>query len=117
MGPGRGPMRSKPLPSSTPDRADDALRPFRIAVPQADLDDLHARLDRTRWSDEIPDSGWRYGVPLAYLKELARYWRASYDWRAHEAELNDVPAVHDDDRRRRPFTSCTSARPSRTPCR
>ena len=69
----------------------DEIRPFRIGVPQSDLDDLRDRLARTRWPDELPGVGWDYGVPLGYLKELAEYWRASYDWRAAEAELNAYP--------------------------
>jgi pimeloyl-ACP methyl ester carboxylesterase len=72
-------------------RASDAIRPFRIAVPQSDLDDLHNRLDRTRWPDELPGVGWYYGVPLDYLKQLAAYWRTSYDWRKQEARLNTFP--------------------------
>src|SRR6266498_67820 len=67
------------------------MDPFRIEIPQADLDDLHRRLDRTRWPDELPGAGWSRGVPLGYLKELAEYWRASYDWRAAEARLNQFP--------------------------
>jgi pimeloyl-ACP methyl ester carboxylesterase len=59
--------------------------------PQSDLDDLHARLDRTRWPDELPGTGWAYGVPADYLRELVRYWRHTYDWRAAEAELNAWP--------------------------
>ncbi|MDX3854840.1 epoxide hydrolase [Streptomyces sp. AK02-01A] len=70
---------------------DQSLRPFRVAIPQDDLDDLHERLDRTRWPDELPGVGWAYGIPLGYLKELARYWRHEYDWRAAEAELNEWP--------------------------
>jgi epoxide hydrolase len=70
---------------------DAEIRPFRIDVPQADLDDLRERLARTRWPDELPDSGWRRGVPLAYLKELADWWRDGFDWRKHEAELNRHP--------------------------
>lgn len=69
----------------------DEIRPFRVDVPQADLDDLRDRLAQTRWPDELPGTGWAYGVPLAYLKELAEYWRTTYDWRAHEAELNARP--------------------------
>jgi pimeloyl-ACP methyl ester carboxylesterase len=65
--------------------------PFRIAVPQAALDDLKARLAATRWSDESPGPGWSRGVPLDYLKELAGYWRTKYDWRSHEAKLNAHP--------------------------
>jgi len=67
------------------------LQPFRIDIPQADLDDLHERLARTRWPDELPGIGWNQGVPVEYLKELAEYWRTSYDWRAHEARLNELP--------------------------
>jgi pimeloyl-ACP methyl ester carboxylesterase len=67
----------------------EAIRPFRIDVPQADLDDLRKRLGRIRWPDELPGVGWGYGIPLGYLKELAAYWRDSYDWRKHEARLNE----------------------------
>src|SRR5215468_11281936 len=65
--------------------------PFRIEIPQADLDDLHRRLDSTRWPDELPGAGWSRGVPLGYLKELAEYWRTRYDWRKYEAGLNSFP--------------------------
>jgi len=73
------------------DRPDAAIRPFRVDIPQADLDDLRDRLARTRWPDELPGVGWTYGVPLAYMKELAVYWRDSYDWRTHEATINAFP--------------------------
>ena len=67
------------------------IKPFKIDIPQADLDDLRDRLARTRWPDELPEVGWSRGVPLGYLKELADYWRTSYDWRKHEAQLNQFP--------------------------
>ncbi|MEY9913196.1 pimeloyl-ACP methyl ester carboxylesterase [Catenulispora sp. MAP12-49] len=70
---------------------DNSLRPFRIAIPEADLEDLRSRLDRTRWPDELPGVGWAYGVPRDYLRELVRYWRHEYDWRAAEARLNQWP--------------------------
>ena len=73
------------------DRSDAEIRPFRIEVPQADLDDLDARLARTRWPDELPEVGWDYGVPLQYVKGLAERWRSSYDWRAWESRLNEYP--------------------------
>ena len=74
-----------------PSRTDAEIRPFRIDIPQPDLDDLTDRLDRTRWPSEIPGIGWDRGVPLDYLKELAEYWSTTYDWRKHEAELNEYP--------------------------
>ncbi|MGJ6969425.1 epoxide hydrolase family protein [Streptosporangium sp. G11] len=67
------------------------IKPFRIDIPQADLDDLDDRLARTRWPNEVADAGWDYGFPLARLKELAEHWRTRYDWREHEAELNELP--------------------------
>jgi pimeloyl-ACP methyl ester carboxylesterase len=71
--------------------ADTEIKPFRIAIPQAELDDLRDRLARTRWPDELPGVGWSYGTPLGYLRELAEHWRTSYDWRRHEARLNELP--------------------------
>ena len=67
------------------------IRPFRIDVPQAELDDLADRLARVRWTDELPDAGWDYGVPLTEVRRLAEYWRDRYDWRAWEAKLNAYP--------------------------
>ncbi|BCB89709.1 microsomal epoxide hydrolase [Phytohabitans suffuscus] len=67
------------------------MRSFRIEVSQSDLDDLHRRIDGTRWPDELPGVGWDRGVPLEYLKELADYWRTGFDWRAAEARLNGFP--------------------------
>jgi epoxide hydrolase len=70
---------------------DTEIRPFRIDVPQGDLDDLMARLERTRWPDELPGGEWSYGVPLDYVKGLAERWRTSFDWRKVEAGLNEYP--------------------------
>jgi epoxide hydrolase len=70
---------------------DTSIRPFLVDVPEADLDDLRDRLARTRWPDELPGVGWSRGVPLGYLKDLAGYWRDGYDWRGHEARLNQLP--------------------------
>jgi epoxide hydrolase len=67
------------------------IRPFRIGIPQSDLDDLADRLARTRWSVPLPGAAWERGVPVDYLKELAEYWRTGYDWRMHEAHLNTYP--------------------------
>jgi epoxide hydrolase len=66
------------------------MRPFRIDIPQAALDDLHERLARTRFPDELPGVGWSRGVPLGYLKDLADYWRDGFEWRRQEAKLNEL---------------------------
>jgi pimeloyl-ACP methyl ester carboxylesterase len=82
---------SYPTEPGTGIRGIRGIRPFRVDVPQADLEDLHDRLARTRWPDELPGVGWSRGVSLEYLKELAEYWRTVYDWREHEAKLNEFP--------------------------
>ncbi len=64
---------------------------LRLDIPQSDLDDLDDRLDRTRRPDDLSGTGWAYGVPANYLRELVRYWRHSYDRRAAEAQLNEWP--------------------------
>jgi microsomal epoxide hydrolase len=68
-----------------------AIEPFEIAVPEADLDDLRARLARTRFPEPIPETGWDYGTEPGYLRGLCEYWREKYDWRAWEARLNRFP--------------------------
>ena len=68
-----------------------AIRPFRVDVPQAELDDLRDRLARTRWPDDYEGVGWDYGTDLATMKEIATYWRDGYDWRRQEAYLNSFP--------------------------
>ncbi|GAB2887889.1 hypothetical protein GCM10027074_65320 [Streptomyces deserti] len=73
---------------TTSSPAGSGIRPFRLAIPQSDLDD---RLGRTRWPDELPGRGWAHGVPLEYLRDLVRYWRHDHDWRAAEARLNEWP--------------------------
>jgi epoxide hydrolase len=67
------------------------MRPYRIEIPQADLDDLRRRLAATRWPSELPGARWDRGVPLEYIKGLADYWRTGYDWRAAETQLNEFP--------------------------
>ena len=67
------------------------LEPFRIAIPDEDLDDLAARLARVRWPVEVANDDWRYGVSGAYLRALVDHWRHGYDWRAHERAMNELP--------------------------
>src|SRR6478736_82925 len=69
------------------------LQPFRISIPQADLDDLGDRLIRARWPDELPCVGWTRGVPLDYLQTLAKSWACDFDWRTWEARLNAYPQI------------------------
>jgi pimeloyl-ACP methyl ester carboxylesterase len=68
-----------------------AIRPFRVNVPEADLAELRRRVAATRWPDKETVTDQSQGVPLATVRELARYWAADYDWRKVEAKLNSLP--------------------------
>jgi pimeloyl-ACP methyl ester carboxylesterase len=74
--------------SATASAATGKAEPFTIAIPEATLKDLRARLDNTRWPDQIEGSGWAYGMDTDYLKGLMSYWARGYDWRAQEKKLN-----------------------------
>jgi len=63
---------------------------FHIRVDDSTLEDLRLRLSMTRFPDQIDGTGWEYGTPIAYVRELVRYWRDEYDWRAQEAQLNEL---------------------------
>jgi pimeloyl-ACP methyl ester carboxylesterase len=67
------------------------IEAFIVDVPQATLDDLGARLARTRWPDEVEGAGWDYGTNLAYLQALVEYWRTRFDWRGQERAMNAFP--------------------------
>jgi pimeloyl-ACP methyl ester carboxylesterase len=69
----------------------EEIRPFRIDVSDADLEDLRDRLARTRWPDELPSVGWSYGVARDFVNEMTEHWRTSFDWRKQEAVLNEFP--------------------------
>lgn len=69
----------------------ETIHPFRIEVSDDQLADLHARLDAARWPATLPGDDWDTGVPVGWLRDLVRYWREEYDWRAAERELNAYP--------------------------
>jgi pimeloyl-ACP methyl ester carboxylesterase len=70
---------------------DTTIRPFKIQVPQAALDDLRRRIAATRWPDKETVADRSQGAQLAKLQELVRYWGSGYDWRKVEAKLNALP--------------------------
>jgi pimeloyl-ACP methyl ester carboxylesterase len=71
--------------------AHPAVRPFRVDVPEEDLDDLRRRIAATRWPSKELVEDRSQGVQLATLRELARYWTTDYDWRKAEEKLNALP--------------------------
>src|SRR6185295_10911307 len=81
--------------------ATDGMTPFRIDVSDLALQDLNDRLAQTRWPAPLPGGSlpgksspgddWSRGVPSEYLRDLSSYWQNEYDWRKHEAKLNEHP--------------------------
>ncbi|MEO3810346.1 epoxide hydrolase family protein [Sphaerisporangium sp. B11E5] len=89
------------------------ITPFRIEIPQADLDDLRTRLNLARFTDEVPDA---YGVSVKRVRRLVEYWRDGYDWRAWEARLNAYPQFTTDiDGQRIHYLHVRSAKPDALP--
>ncbi|KAL6300107.1 alpha/beta-hydrolase [Sparassis latifolia] len=70
---------------------DATEQPFKVSVPDADIDLLHKKLELVRLPDELDDAGWDYGVPLTDIRRLVEYWKNGFDWRKAEAEINEVP--------------------------
>jgi pimeloyl-ACP methyl ester carboxylesterase len=70
---------------------DTTIRPFTVEFPEADLDDLRARIAATRFPDKETVEDDSQGVPLALMQDLARHWQTDYDWRKCEARLNALP--------------------------
>jgi pimeloyl-ACP methyl ester carboxylesterase len=67
------------------------LRPFTVAIPDAEIDDLKQRLARTRWPNPETVADWSQGVRLRNAQSLVAYWEHEYDWRRFESELNRHP--------------------------
>jgi hypothetical protein len=64
---------------------------FTVDVPEAVLEDLQRRLERTRWPDDLDGGDRAYGPGVAFMAALVEHWRTRFDWRAHERALNQVP--------------------------
>jgi len=83
-------------PSATEQRSEqaadkNAIRPFHVNVPEAELTELRRRVAAARLPERETVTGFSQGVPLATTQQLAQYWQKEYDWRRCEARLNAVP--------------------------
>lgn len=76
---------------ATPDSTSEAIRPFRVKIPEADLNDLRLRLRHTRWPEKETVGDWSQGVPLQKAKDLVAAWEKNYDWRVFERRINRLP--------------------------
>jgi pimeloyl-ACP methyl ester carboxylesterase len=76
--------------TTTTTPGNEAVRPFHVAIPQADIDDLRDRLARTRYAPEAPEDSWKYGTPVSYLRDMVARWQ-DFDWRQVETQINAYP--------------------------
>lgn len=72
-------------------QSSEAIRPFHVNIPEAELAELRKRITATRWPEQETVSDISQGVPLATMKKVADYWANEYDWRRCEAKLNALP--------------------------
>jgi len=73
------------------DTHEPEIRPFRVAVPDAEISDLNRRVKTTRWPDRETVTDDTQGVQFSTMQKLARYWATDYDWRKVEARINALP--------------------------
>lgn len=79
------------VPNTVQSQDDTSIRPFHIAIPEAQLVDLRKRIAETRWPDKETVTDRTQGAQLAKMQDLMRYWQTDYDWRKAEAKLNALP--------------------------
>jgi pimeloyl-ACP methyl ester carboxylesterase len=84
------PLAAQPALAGTA-AEDDAIRPFRVDIPDEALADLRRRIAATKWPKRETVTDASQGVQLATMQALARYWATEYDWRKVEARLNTLP--------------------------
>jgi len=74
--------------NAPPKIAESKIRAFQLHVPDSVLADLDRRLADARWPDQLPGTSWEYGADIKKVRELATYWQTQYNWRTHEARIN-----------------------------
>lgn len=79
------------MPGIASGAADTAIRPFKVAIPQADITAMKHRIAQTRWADPEPVPDDSQGVRRQTLQPLMAYWAGAHDWRKVEAQLNALP--------------------------
>lgn len=67
------------------------FEPFAVHITDDELVRLKQKLSLASFPDELEDSDWDYGAPLADVKRLSSYWQSKFDWRKTEAQINDLP--------------------------
>ncbi|XP_074532196.1 epoxide hydrolase 1 [Halichoeres trimaculatus] len=74
-----------------PPREDDTIKPFEVETSDEEIQDLHERIDKSRYTDPLEDACFQYGFNSTYLKTVVSYWRHKFDWKKQVAVLNKYP--------------------------
>ncbi|KAM9847397.1 LOW QUALITY PROTEIN: epoxide hydrolase 1 [Aulostomus maculatus] len=74
-----------------PTSEDDLIHPFEVQTSDEEIEDLHERIDRSRYSDPLEESRFHYGFNSTYLKKVVSYWRHQFDWKQQVDVLNKYP--------------------------
>ncbi len=86
-----GRLSSRKSVATSAEKNPNAIRPFRVNVPEAELTELRRRIKATRWPEQETVTDFSQGVPSTTIQRLARYWATEYDWRKVEARMNAYP--------------------------
>lgn len=70
---------------------DEQIHPFEVQTSDEEIEDLHERIDRTRYTESLEDGCFHYGFNSTYLKKVVSYWRHKFDWKKQVAALNKYP--------------------------
>ena len=65
------------------------IKPFKIDVPDTELKEIYSKVQNYPWHEMPNDGGWEYGTNMDYMKEISNYWVKGFDWRKHEAKINE----------------------------
>ena len=64
------------------------IKPFKIDIPDKELEEIYLKVKNYRWHEMPDDGGWEYGTNIDYMKEISNYWIKDFDWRKHETKIN-----------------------------
>jgi pimeloyl-ACP methyl ester carboxylesterase len=65
------------------------IKPFKIDIPDTELKEIYSKVKNYPWHEMPNDGGWEYGTNMDYMKEISNYWVKNFDWKKHEAQINE----------------------------
>lgn len=68
-----------------------SIKPYKIAIPQKQIDDLYRRLETAIFPSEVEHAAWNYGPTRSYIEKMMHHLQHDFDWRKAEAAINKLP--------------------------